>query len=370
MVYAMASIGFLGFCVWSCLKMAFQYSNILVKNITICWNSLNLGILLITFYSLNINKRITQSARNLAINIKNIYYMKGSSETICDNAYYNLKNFWIYYKQYYPNNINVFDNNYLFWLIGFIEGDGAILSDNKNKKCKLIITQKDYNILYNIQQTLLIGNVYLIYDKNKNIKFGRYIISEKQDIILLYLLLNGNLHFNMKIKYLKKWYDILILHHNIPLFIHTPFKFNINNAWLSGLTDAIGNYNIKIYKNRGVTYIKSVFILDQKNEENILNDISLVLFNKKLAKLKRDSIYRIEISCNNNIKNKKILNYFNKYKLKTTKRKLYEVFLSILDIYINQQPISNIKIEKIRNLKRIMNKYIIENQSVNNSNYS
>lgn len=99
MIYAMASIGFLGFCVWSYLKMASQYiKNILKINITICWNSLNLGILLTTQYSKNVNKRITQSARNLANNNNILLYIKGSSETTRDNTI-NLNVFYNKYKR-------------------------------------------------------------------------------------------------------------------------------------------------------------------------------------------------------------------------------------------------------------------------------
>lgn len=371
MIYAMASIGFLGFCVWSQL-MAFQFSNKLVINVTICWNSLLFIIiiyLLITFYSLNINKYQTQSARNLV-------NMKGSSETICDNTYDLFK---YYYNLYYPNNNNL-SIAFLDWLVGFIEGDGCIFNQIKGKRCFLIINQKDYKVLEYIKNKLLLGNVNYIYDENNNIKYGRYVISDKRDVRLMYLLLNGNLHLNSKISHLSKWYDIFISDSyynkeiNITKTVLKPKEFVLNNAWLSGFTDAEGCFNIKIYKNREIEYIKAIYILDQKHEKELLNNISLALYNKKLAKSRytnsTGTMYRIEISCNHHVKNQPIINYFKQYKLKTTKQYSFLIFLEILNIFVNKQPLNQIKIDKIRMLKKDMNKYIIENKSMNYSDKS
>lgn len=370
MIYAMASIGFLGFCVWSQL-MAFPFSNKWVINVTICWNSILLLIiyLLITFYSLNINKYQTQSARNLV-------NMKESSETICDNTYDLFK---YYYNLYYPNN-NDLSIVFLDWLVGFIEGDGCIFNQIKGNRCFLIITQKDYKVLEYIKKTLLLGNVNYIYDKNNNIKYGRYVISDKRDIRLIYLLLNGNLHLNSKISHLSKWYDIFISDSdynkeiNINKTILKPKEFLLNNAWLSGFTDADGCFNIKIYKNREIEYIKAIYILDQKHEEKLLNNISLALYNKKLAKSRytnsTGTMYRIEISCNHHLKNLSIINYFKQYKLKTTKQYSFLIFLEILEIFVNKQPLNKIEIDKIRMLKKDMNKHLIENKSINYSDKS
>ena len=71
MVYAMFSIGILGFLVWSQM-VALPHCEVRVKNIAICWNSL---VLTSTFNSKNLVS-YTQSAGNL--------YTKGlksSSET-------------------------------------------------------------------------------------------------------------------------------------------------------------------------------------------------------------------------------------------------------------------------------------------------
>lgn len=69
-------------------------------------------------------------------NIKN-----GSSETIRGNTY---DLFRKSYNFYYRRNLQV-DNLWLDWLVGFIEGDGAILS--YSTRDNLIITQKDPKVL-------------------------------------------------------------------------------------------------------------------------------------------------------------------------------------------------------------------------------
>jgi hypothetical protein len=64
MVYAMFSIGILGFLVWSLTIMALLYCEVGVINLAICWNSL---VLEDTFYSKN-SSSYTQSAGNLKKN--------------------------------------------------------------------------------------------------------------------------------------------------------------------------------------------------------------------------------------------------------------------------------------------------------------
>jgi hypothetical protein len=77
MVYAMASIGFLGFCVWSRNIMALLISNYEVINITICWNNL---VLIGTFNSKNLISYI-KSAGNTIYNVVFSLYLNNTLET-------------------------------------------------------------------------------------------------------------------------------------------------------------------------------------------------------------------------------------------------------------------------------------------------
>ena len=406
MLYAMGSIGFLGFLVWSQM-MAFLRCELKVINFTIGWEVQDL---LSTFYSLNDNKGI-QSAGNL---------IKGSSETIRENTYdlfikhynylYNpaprgghdarksnkphatrgvdkyLYKIFIDTKSilntFFPSplerhNVFINDKDWLDWFIGFTEGDGAILS--YNNQCRYVLTQKDTKILEEIHNKFKFGYIKYYYDNNNNIKYGRYLVSDKKNTFLLYLLFNGNLYLNNRKEQLKRWnksfnntqmktfegLDIT----NIPVIIDRTNKITFNNAWLAGFTDAEGCFSVTINKHRGIDYVKIVFILDQKNGEDILNEISMLLANKNSAKLRKTSngnMYRIEIYCNDINKDiyKNILMYFNKYKLKTTKFISFKIWNKILDIVLGNQPLSSDNILKIRKLRKNMNKYIIENNPI------
>ena len=85
MIYAMGSIGLLGFLVWS-QWMAFLKREFKVINTTICWKGLKL---LNTFNSLNFNN-YTQSAGNL------YNYDLDSSETIRGDSYDLFINYYNY----------------------------------------------------------------------------------------------------------------------------------------------------------------------------------------------------------------------------------------------------------------------------------
>ncbi len=130
MVYAMCSIGILGFVVWS-QWVAFLVREDEVINSTVGWNGYlflflfivsnisiiyytKLGNLLDTFYSLN-SDRNAQSAGNLRMSTY-VDSKLGSSETIRGNTYDLFKlNFAYYFNKEFKK-----DNNWLSWFVGFL----------------------------------------------------------------------------------------------------------------------------------------------------------------------------------------------------------------------------------------------------------
>lgn len=183
-----------------------------------------------------------------------------------------------------------------------------------------------------------------IRNKDKKLSYGKYLIYDKKNILLMYLMLNGNLRLNKRKVQLKRWYDSLnsnLLSLNLSEFnLYKIPELNTNNisvsledAWLSGFTDAEGCFSLRVYKQHGkYDYVKISYILDQKSEKNILNMISILFCEKELAKLRSikdiEDMYRIEISCNDINKDiyKKVIIYFDKYKLKTNKSKSYAIW--------------------------------------------
>jgi LAGLIDADG endonuclease len=397
MVYAMFSIGILGFLVWSQL-MAFLFCEEWVINFTIGWKNYTL---LNTFYSLNVNN-IIQSAGNfiyfslLFILIYNIYIKnwiiyilnfiikikyieKGSSETIRENSFENFNQSYLYFygKPFKQND------NWLFWFIGFIEGDGAIL-EHKGR-CQLVITQKDSKILYEIQKVLGFGKV-----KTFN-NFSRFIVQDNNNCLLLYLLLNGNLVLEHRINQLSKWYFSLFNAPklnlskfnliSIPSIIKISNKLFISSSWISGFTDAEGCFSISFYKNRkNETIIKARFILDQKNGDNILKFIAN-FFSPVSVKLRgfpvklinnTNNVFRLSISCNdiNNPNSILIKNYFDNFKLKTSKQESFLIWSKVLDLILGNQPLNEIQIKEIRKLAKQINKFTIINNPIGSSKFS
>lgn len=168
----MISIGILGFVVWSHL-VALLYCKIKIINFTVGWNGWTYKD---TFFSTN--------ALYFAQSAGNWYFSStGSSETKRENSF---KLFKKSYSYYLGKEIKV-DSNWLWWLIGFIEGDGAIL-EYKGRP-RLVITQRDPKVLFEIQNVLQLGKV-KHFKVKEEIKYFRYIVEDNSTILLFYLLLN------------------------------------------------------------------------------------------------------------------------------------------------------------------------------------
>lgn len=361
MVYAMGSIGFLGLLVWSLFMVASPYSNIrfLIINFTICWNGL---VLISTFYSENLIS-YTQSAGNMFFFISNDISHR-TSETTRETSF-NFLAFHNYYYKLLGKNSNHISNDWLTWFIGFSEGDGAILT--YNKQLRFVLTQKEGDILYQIYNILNIGSIKYYPSKisTNNNEYYRWIVTNPSEILLLAFLFNGNLAINSKIKQLSLWINVLndYFELNTIKLINKPVKITLNDSWLSGFTDAEGCFNVSITSNNRYklnSVIKIRFILDQK-DELILNIIkNLFGFGKVSLRNKTNGVYRYTITGFKTMKD--IINYFNKYPLKTKKVNSFEKWLIINNIVNNKLHLTKEGLAKVKVLKKQIN----INNSLNN----
>ncbi len=245
------------------------------------------------------------------------------------------------YNIIYPNNkLSEKDINWLDWFIGFTEGDGSLMGYTKNNNTvSYVLTQKEIEIIEEVYNKLKLGHIKHFYTPSGEYKFSRLIIGDKNQIFLLYLLFNGNLHLEHRIDQLINWYNILSIMpkfditkfnlDSIPKPITTPMKVTLDDAWLSGFTDAEGCFNITWVRKM---YPRKRFILDQKDAEKLLLHVKYLLLNCGTVysrKTKNGGMYRLDITYNKNqLKSYTVLtSYFNFYTLKTKKLLNYKYWI-------------------------------------------
>lgn len=222
-VYAIASIGILGFIVWSQLlfMVALLSCERLVTNLAVCWYSL---VLIGTFMCKN-PVSFTQSAGNPAT----LRSLTSSSETTCETSF----NFTAF-NNHFTKHTNLPHANWLAWFVGFAEGDGAILTSGSRPR--FVLTQKESIVLYMIRDTFGFGVVRYF----KQGEYHRFIVGDNANVRVLAHLFNGNLVIPLPITQLQVWLNV---RGGIEL-ISTPIIPTLNDAWLSGFTDAEGCLNV------------------------------------------------------------------------------------------------------------------------------
>lgn len=363
MVYAMFSIGILGFIVWSLVTMASFYGNVEVTYSAVCWNS---STLVSTLYSKNLTS-YAQSAGN-GWNLTSVWAIApvhtSASETTRGKSF----NYDAFTKVSGNSEI---PHNWLTWFIGFAEGDGAILTDVSNNRPRFVLTQKEGAILEQIRNVFGFGTVKYFKPKtsgNKN-GFYRWIVEDLNNVLILANLFNGNLVSNHRINQLGGW---IKLFNKSARFISTPITHNtdavtitLQDAWLSGFTDAEGCFSAGVTKNLRYSLgfvVRMRFILDQKNEV-LLNAVQ-TLFGLGKVTERKDNVENYRYTITGFINMIAVRNYFAQFPLLTKKSLSLAQWNKIHDLVTAKEHLIESGMNEVRRLTKLINLNNSETHSI------
>lgn len=212
------------------------------------------------------------------------------------------------YSKLFPN-FTVPSDSFLYWLIGFTEGDGSFIVNHRKDLC-FVLTQgtKNIDILHNICKVLNFG-----YILKQGPRVHRFIVCKKEHLELIILIFNGNIVLPTRKTQFNKFLAIYNSkpHDQIILYILNFNLPSLDNTWLLGFTEAEGCFTISLLSNSNA--FRTRFILSQKGDVNVpILSHCIHLFKTGIleAHSKKDN-YCFIVSGLKNIEN--IYSYFDKY---------------------------------------------------------
>lgn len=222
--------------------------------------------------------------------------------------------FKIKLKEYY-NKLNIVkelpSDDFLFWLIGFTEGDGCFSVNNRNELSFILVQGTPNKILLdNILKQLNLGHII-----KQNERVYRLIIQKNIEIDIIIELFNGNIVLPSKKIQFQRFYTVFFdkeKNKNFKkIYINNNNKPSINNTWLLGFVEAEGCFTISLLANSNA--FRTRFIVSQKGDINIpiLSELVLIFKCGFVSGHSNKDCYTFTVSGFKNIIN--IYLYFDKY---------------------------------------------------------
>jgi len=277
-------------------------------------------------------------------------YSTSSTSNFC------LESFYSKYNEHFPGNTSP-SKKFLTWFIGFTEGEGSFIVNNRGDLC-FVITQSnlDIYVLEYIKEILGFGKVI---PQSKTT--SRYVTQNKKEIELLVHLFNGNLilprrkeKFEEFVKGFNTWVTKGRIQLNTVEIKHTYILPSLDNNWLSGFTDGEGCFTCSINKDKGFSFN---FNISQKWEQNVkILEHLCSLFNAgKVSKHSSDNAYEYRIGGLENCRN--VFTYFNNYNLITKKSAAYVAWKEVHGDLLNKNHLDPIKRVELKEKAKLINKF-------------
>lgn len=140
------------------------------------------------------------------------------------------------------------------------------------------------------------------------------------------------------------------------LLINTPAQVTLQDAWLSGFTDAEGCFNVSITSNARYaldSVIKMRYLLDQKDSAILLTIRNLFGFGKVTLRSNTNGVYRYTVTGFKSMND--VISYFKAFPLLTKKAQSFDKWLIVHNIVSNKLHLTEEGLARVRVLQRQIN---------------
>jgi hypothetical protein len=267
--------------------------------------------------------------------------------------------FKLKYNEYFNKSRTLPENDFLTWFIGFSEGEGSFIINNRND-LSFVITQStnDESILQLIYNNLGFGRVI-----KQGKRTSRYIVEDKKGLELINSLFNGNIVLPSKQQSFNEFlqlYNKKVIKGKIILDQIKPIKSNIlpdlSNSWLTGFTDAEGCFTVSFLSDSNAFRLR--FLVTQKGDINvpILSYLILLFKTGFIEAHSKKSNYSYIINGEKACYN--LYDYFDKYPLKTKKLTSYNLWKEIHKCISNKDHLNlELRIKLIEMAAKVNSKF-------------
>ena len=255
-----------------------------------------------------------------------------------ENQIFDFSLFTEKYNNYFNNSKIIPDYEFLTWFIGFSEGDGSFIINNRND-LSFVITQStgDEQILQLIKDKLGLGRII-----KQGTRTSRYIVEDKKGLELINSLFNGNIILPSKQQRFNEFLQVFnqkAIKGKILLDQIKPIKSKIlpdlSNSWLSGFTDAEGCFTVSFLSNSKAFRLR--YLVTQKGDINVpvLSHLILLFKTGVIEAHSKKSNFSYVISGERSCYN--VYDYFDNYILKTKKLTSYLLWKEIHQHITNKE---------------------------------